>query len=109
MVLLGKKIIDLGGKLQASESIAPVLLLDGNYAAVITPCHSVVKIVNTRNGVEKSHFLLHGLAVDMKVDLDDRTIYISTADGLVLVMLIILESCDPIIMLINNIPSRMIK
>ncbi|XP_067929289.1 NACHT and WD repeat domain-containing protein 2-like [Watersipora subatra] len=92
-------------RFQAS-SIAPVLLFDGNYMAVVNHCKSLIKIVNTRNGHEKSHFLLHGEAVDMQKATDDRTLYISTIDGRVLVMVVILELCDPVTMLIRTLPSR---
>ena len=89
-----------------SETIKPVLLLDGNYIALLSDNDSVVRLVNTRNSVERSHYLLHGTAVDMKVGTDDRTVYVSTDDGRVVVMTVILELCDPVTMLVRYIPSR---
>lgn len=89
-----------------SDCIAPVLLLDGNYMAVVTECLSAIRIVNTRNGAEKSHFLLHGRAVELKVGEDDRTLYVSTADGRVLVVVVVMELCDHMTMLVRNLPSR---
>lgn len=90
-----------------SDTIPPVLLLDGNYVAVISLNGTEMRLINSRNGAEISRVPIHNShAVHLKVGQDDRTIYISTRDGRVLVFITTLELCDPITMLINNLPSR---
>lgn len=93
-----------------SETISPILLLDGNYMAVVSLDECEVRLINSRNGAELTRFPVHGSQiVDLKVGRDDRTLYISTKDGRVLVLVTTLELCDPVTLLVRNLPSRQRK
>lgn len=102
----GKLITTLNLSYSVSETVAPVLVLDGNYLLLATSCHSLVRLINTRNGEQKSHLHIHGEIVGMACEVDDRTVHISTRDGRIMSLVIILELCDPVTMLIRRLPSR---
>lgn len=92
-----------------SADMLPVLLLDGDYMAAVTRDGEEVRLVNSSNGAEIVRFMLHGRAVHMRVGKDDRTIYVSTKDGRVLVLVTVLQLSDPTKMLVSSLTSRKLK
>ena len=105
----GAKVRTINPLFNMSESVLPVLLLDGHFMAAVSDNHEKVCLINCQNGSGASHFLVHGIVVSIKAGLDDRTLYVSTKDGRLMVLVVILELSDPVRLLVSNLPSRSIQ